>query len=81
MGIFIASVSGKYNLKGSTYSYDLNGLASVKLSRNDSHFVREHVTRVKHPDPPSSSHGGSSHGSGTHVSSSGATHGGGGRSF
>lgn len=81
MGIFIASVNGKYNLKGSTYSYDLNGLASVKLSRNDSHFVREHVTRVKHPDPPSSSHGGSSHGSGTHVSSSGATHGGGGRSF
>lgn len=81
MGIFIASVSGKYSLKGSTYSYDLNGLASVKLSRNDSHFVREHVTRVKHPDPPSSSHGGSSHGSGTHVSSSGATHGGGGRSF
>lgn len=81
MGIFIASVSGKYNLKGSTYSYDLNGLANVKLSRNDSHFVREHVTRVKHPDPPSSSHGGSSHGSGTHVSSSGATHGGGGRSF
>lgn len=80
-GIFIASVNGKYNLKGSTYSYDLNGLASVKLSRNDSHFVREHVTRVKHPDPPSSSHGGSSHGSGTHVSSSGATHGGGGRSF
>ena len=53
-GIFIASVNGKYNLKGSTYSYDLNGLASVKLSRNDSHFVREHVTRVKHPDPPSS---------------------------
>lgn len=51
MGIFIASVSGKYSLKGSTYSYDLNGLASVKLSRNDSHFVREHVTRVKHPDP------------------------------
>lgn len=81
MGIFIASVNGKYNLKGSTYSYDLNGLASVKLSRNDSHFVREHVTCVKHPDPPSSSHGGSSHGSGTHVSSSGATHGGGGRSF
>lgn len=26
-GIFIASVNGKYNLKGSTYSYDLNGLA------------------------------------------------------
>ena len=79
-------MSGKYSLKVSTYSYDLNGLANVKLSRNDSHFVREHVTRVKHPDPPSSSHGGSSHGgsshgSGTHVSSSGATHGGGGRSF
>ena len=81
MFIFIASVKGKYNLKGSTYSYDLNGLATVKLSRNDSHFVREHVTRVKHPDPPSSSGGGGGHGSGTHVSSSGATHGGGGRSF
>ena len=80
MLLFIASVKGKYNLKGSTYSYDLNGLATVKLSRNDSHFVRENVTRVKHPDPPSSS-GGGGHGSGTHVSFSGSTHGGGGRSF
>ena len=54
-----------------------DNLATLKVAR----FVREHVTRVKHPDPPSSSHSGSSHGSGTHVSSSGATHGGGGRSF
>lgn len=81
MGIFIASVSRRYNLKGSTYSYDLNALASVKLTRNDSHFVREHVTRMKNPEPSSPSDSGSSGGSGTHVSSSGTTHGGGGRSF
>lgn len=81
MGIFIATVSSRYSLKGSTYSYDLNTMAAVKLSRNDSHFVREHVTRVKNPEPPASSGSGSSGGSGTHVSSSGSTHGGGGRSF
>lgn len=82
MALFVVSVKARYSLRGSTYSYDLNGLSSIKLSRNDSRFIREQVHRVKHPDPPSDHHhGGGGSGSGTHVSSSGATHGGGGRHF
>ncbi len=92
MIVFITSISRAYNLKNSTYSYDLNDLSGITLSQNDVRFLREHVTRVKRPDPhdrpgggPSHggpSHGGPSHGgSGTHRSSGGQTHGGGGRRF
>ena len=92
MIVFITSISRAYNLKNSTYSYDLNDLSGITLSRNDVHFLREHVTRVKHSDPhdrpgggPSHggpSHGGPSHGgSSVHHSSGGHMHGGGGRRF
>ncbi len=89
MIVFITSISRAYNLKKSTYSYDLNDLSGITMSRNDVRFLREHVTRVKRSDPhdhpgggPSHGGGGPSHGgSGTHSSSSGHTHGGGGRSF
>lgn len=82
MALFVVCVQAKYSLRGSTYSYDLNGLSSIKLSRNDSRFMHEQVQRVRHPDPPEPNHhGGGGGGSGTHVSSSGSTHGGGGRHF
>lgn len=82
MIVFITSISRAYNLKNSTYSYDLNDLSGITLSRNDVRFLREHVTRVKRSDPHAHPGGGPSHGgSGTHRSSSGHTHGGGGRSF
>lgn len=82
-GVFLLTVAGKYQLRGSTYSYDRYQLTSIKLTRNDNHFMRESVQRVRHPDPPPSGghHGGGGGGSGTHVSSRGSVHGGGSRGF
>jgi uncharacterized protein len=83
MIVFITSISRAYNLKNSTYSYDLNDLSGITLSRNDVHFLREHVTRVKHSDPHDRpgggpSHGGPSHGEPSHgdPSHGGPSHGG-----
>ena len=83
-GVFILIVTGKYQLRGSTYSYDRYQLTNIQLTRNDNHFMRESVSRVRHPDPPASNGGhrsGGGGGSGTHVSSSGSVHGGGSRGF
>lgn len=74
------SVGAAYNLKGSTYSYDLNANSTVKLTRDDEHFVRQYTTRTPR-NTGSSSSGGSSGGSGVHTSSGGVSHGGGGRRF
>ncbi|MDD6051748.1 MAG: TPM domain-containing protein [Clostridiales bacterium] len=75
------SVSGVYNLGGSTYSYDLNANSSVELTRDEEHFVRQYTTRTRRESSSSSSGGGSSGGSGVHRSSGGVSHGGGGRRF
>lgn len=80
-----ASVHGAYNLKGKTYRYDVNANASRLLTVDSHRFIREKVTRTTTP-PPSSGGGGhgssgGGRGSGVHVSSSGASHGGGGRHF
>lgn len=75
------SVSGAYNLGGSTYSYDLNANSSVELIRDEEHFVRQYTTRTRRASSSSSSGGGSSGGSGVHRSSGGVSHGGGGRRF
>lgn len=74
------SVGAAYNLKGSTYSYDLNANSAVELTRDDEHFVRQYTTRTPR-NTGSSSSGGSSGGSGVHTSSGGVSHGGGGRRF
>ena len=77
-------VHGSYNLKGSTYSYDKDANFSVYLTKDDETFVRQSVTRVPihvHSDGHGSSGGGRSGGSGVHRSSSGRSHGGGGRRF
>lgn len=74
------SVGAVYNLKGSTYSYELNANSSVELTRDDERFVRQYTTRTPR-NTGSSGSGGSSGGSGVHRSSGGVSHGGGGRRF
>lgn len=73
--IFFLSISGSYNLSGSTYSYDRGANASVKFTRDEETFVTQFITRR----PRSTESNGS--GSGVHRSSSGRSHGGGGRRF
>jgi len=75
--IFYASVGSKYNLKGSTYSYDLLNNTKVEITESSDIFIRETVTRVPR-NTDSGGHGGGGRGSGTHISSSGRSHGGGG---
>lgn len=76
------SVSSSYNLTGSTYSYDRNANASVRLTKDDEAFVRQFTRRTPRS---TGTHGGSSSGrsggSGVHRSSAGRSHGGGGRRF
>ena len=77
------SVSGSYNLKGSTYSYDRNANTSVTLTKDDEEFVRQFSRRALRNTGShgSSGGGGRSGGSGVHRSSGGVRHGGGGRRF
>ena len=81
--VFFLTVSGSYNLAGSTYSYDRGANASLRLTRDDEVFVRQFSTRRprntgSHGGPGGGSRSG---GSGVHRSSSGRSHGGGGRRF
>ena len=77
------SVSGSYNLKGSTYAYDRNANTSVTLTKDDEEFVRQFSRRALRNTGShgSSGGGGRSGGSGVHRSSGGVRHGGGGRRF
>ena len=79
------SVGGSYNLKGRTYSYDLNANSCITLTRDDEEFVRQFSHRTLRNTGSSSSGGASgtrrSGGSGVHRSSGGRSHGGGGRRF
>ena len=80
--MFFLSVSGSYNLSGSTYSYDRSANASVQLTRDEETFVTQFITRRPRDTGSSGSgSGGRSGGSGVHRSSSGRSHGGGGRRF
>lgn len=80
--IFFLSISGSYNLSGSTYSYDRSANASVKLTRDEETYVTQFITRrPRHTESSSSGSSGRSGGSGVHRSSSGRSHGGGGRRF
>lgn len=77
------TVSGSYNLSGSTYSYDRGANTSITLTKDDEVFVRQFSRRALRN---TGSHGGSggggrSGGSGVHRSSAGRSHGGGGRRF
>lgn len=82
--VIYLSVSGSYNLKGSTYSYDRNANASVRLTKDDEVFVRQFSRRSPRNTGSHGSSGGGarrSGGSGVHRSSGGVRHGGGGRRF
>lgn len=82
--VIFLSVSGSYNLRGSTYSYDRNANSSVVLTADDEVFVRQFSTRTPRntgSHGPRSGGGGRSGGSGVHRSSGGFSHGGGGRRF
>lgn len=78
--VFVSSVRGAYELRGSTYSYDRSANASIAFTRDEEHYLRQIVSR-RARSQDSSSGGGRSGGSGVHRSSSGASHGGGGRRF
>ncbi len=83
--VMFLSVKGGYDLKGSTYSYDVNANASIAMTKDSEQFLRRTVSRTARV---TSSGGGSGHsgggrsgGSGVHRSSGGVSHGGGGRRF
>jgi len=84
--IIIMSVRSSYQLRGSTYKYDLSSNSQRNLTLDNETFLRQTVsTRRIVRDTPSSSggghSGGSSHGSSVHISSGGMSHGGGGHHF
>jgi len=84
-GVMYYAVSSRYNLRGSTYRYDAASNTQCSMTKDEEAFLRQHVSRVRHPQPDHQSgggHGGFGGGSGMHTSSSGGSHGGGvGRGF
>lgn len=84
-GLMYCTVSSRYNLRGSTYRYDAASNTVCSMTKDEEVFLRQHISRVRHPEPDHHSgggHGGFSGGSGMHTSSSGGSHGGGvGRGF
>ncbi len=77
--ILFFSVRGKYAMKGSAYSYNLQKNAAVNITGATDVYLRTQVTRV--PRASANSGGGMGGRSSTHRSSSGRSHGGGGRKF
>ena len=77
--ILFFTVRGKYAMKGSAYSYNLQKNAAVNITGATDVYLRTQVTRV--PRASSNSGGGMGGRSSTHRSSSGRSHGGGGRKF
>ena len=77
--VFCLFITGKYRLKFGRYHYNAREHGTVKLHRNEDHFVRQYVTRRKSPknDPPSGGGGTSS----VHQGAGGRSFGGGGRGF
>ena len=81
--VFFLCISGSYNLRGSTYSYNRSANSTITLTQDDESFVRQYSTRTPR-STGSGGHGGGggrSGGSGVHRSSSSRSHGGGGRRF
>lgn len=76
-------LKSSYEMKGSTYSYDVNKNSNLVITGHTDKYLRTSVVRTpKAPPPSSSGGGGGSHGSGVHMSGGGVSHGGGsGRSF
>lgn len=77
--LMFLTVSARYSLKGSTYSYDVDANATCRITGTTEQFLREKRSVVHHPSgggPHGGSHGGGG-GSSVHTSSSGGSHGGG----
>lgn len=83
--IFVGSVKGSYSLSGSTYRYDVSKKSSCTFTLDEEQYLREHVSRTARSTGSSGysggRSGGRSGGSRVHRSSSGRSHGGGGRRF
>lgn len=75
------SINGSYSLAGGTYSYDKSANSSVTLTKDEETFVRQYSRRTLKSSSSGGNSGGRSGGSGVHRSSSGRSHGGGGRRF
>lgn len=72
------TVSGRYSLKGSTYTYDRDANTDCEITSAKERFVRETRRVIRNQSGGNGSHGGSSGGgSAVHTSSSGGSHGGG----
>ncbi len=75
------SVKGDYQLTSNTYEYPLSEKSSLDLNVTEDRLVNKFVTHRRIPKNPPPSSGRSSGRSTVHRSSSGRTHGGGGRKF
>lgn len=74
------TVHAKYNLKGSTYTYDAATNTRCRTTKATEHFIREKRTVVRHDQSGGGHHGGGGsggQGSSVHTSSGGGSHGGG----
>jgi uncharacterized protein len=83
-GVFALIVSRRYQLKGSTYRYQLESNSAMELTDTQDQFLRSATTQARKPDPRSGGGfggGGFGGGSGVHIGSSGSSHGGGGGKF
>ncbi len=79
--ILYFAVRATYQLKGSTYHYDLSEHSSVQITGSKDEYLRTSISRIPRPRPPVNRGGGGGFGgnrSGTHISGGGVTHGGGG---
>lgn len=84
--VMVLIVKGAYDLKGKTSAYELGRKTSCHLTRDEETFIRQSVSRHARSSGSSGGghsgrSGGRSGGSGVHRSSSGRSHGGGGRRF
>ena len=75
------SVVGKYRLKSPTFHYDFRGNGHLDLRVREDRFINQTLTHRRIPRETSGGGHSSAGRSSTHTSSSGRSHGGGGRSF
>ena len=81
---FWGAVSMKYNLKRGTYRFNKATQSRTELTRDETFFLRQHVTRTRISSGNGGGgrgFGGGGSGSGVHISSGGGSHGGGGHHF
>lgn len=83
-GLFALITSRRYQLKGSTYRYQLQSNSAMELTDSDDQYLRSTTTQTRKPDNRTGGGlggGGFGGGSGVHTGGSGTSHGGGGGKF